>query len=376
MEINVSKTELLSLELKQAFIRLIAKHTGLEIKERDQATLGEKIYLRMNALNLDFPERYYQFLKSSVPKAKQEWLNLSSLLTNNDSYFFRDKEQFSLLQHHILPKLIERKKEEKTLRVCSAGCSSGEEPYSLAILLRDLIPDFSQWDLSIFGIDINQTALQKAKIGEYSAWSFRGVNPEAKRRYFQLQNDKYYLDEQIKQMVTFQALNLVNDPFPQKDTKMKEMDLILCRNVFIYFDVKAIANVLSKFYQALSPFGYLLTGHAEIINQDLSLFQTKVFPESIVYQRQMNNLANASLPISLNQLNYSAANNDTLDESSFLDEISDVFRTKFEKNNIKMQRTALNLLRQLSPGARILRLNNLTVAELILKLERDLKDID
>ncbi|NJO98822.1 MAG: chemotaxis protein CheR, partial [Pleurocapsa sp. CRU_1_2] len=220
------------------------------------------------------------------------------------------------------------------------------------------------------------TALQKAKLGEYGAWSFRGVNPDSKQRYFRFQNNKYYLDPQIKEMVTFQALNLVNDPFPQQDTRMKEIDLILCRNVFIYFDIKAIANVLSKFHRALQPFGYLLTGHAEVINQDLSLFQTKVFPESIIYQRQMNDLENSPLSDSAYQLNQSLWNNDKSNENNELDENIHIFRNTFEKNNIKMQKSALNLLRQLSPDSRIPKLNNLTVAELIVKLEKELKDID
>jgi chemotaxis protein methyltransferase CheR len=363
-------SEPLNAELTQAFIWLIAKHTGLEIKERDHASLSEKIALRMSALNLDTPDHYYEFLQSSITDAAQEWFDLSILLTNTDSYFFRDKEQFSLLKHHLLPELIQRKQSDKTLRVCSAGCSSGEEPYSLAMLLKELIPDLDQWNLMILGIDINQTALQKAKLGEYSAWSFRGVSPETKQRYFQIKNNKYYLSSQIKEMVTFQALNLVNEPFPHPKLELKAMDLILCRNVFIYFNLDAIAAVLNKFYHTLQPLGYLLTGHAEVVNQNLSQFQTRIFPQSIVYQRQVDHSAHPTVLIPSYGANSSFTKRTTPGQDT------NGFQNEFEKNNLKMQQAALNLLKQLSPDTRLPKLGNLTAAELIAQLETDLNNSD
>lgn len=367
----MSNVEPLNIELRQAFILLIAKHTGLEIKERDQEALSEKILARTAELKLASPNHYYRLLSSFGTITKQEWLNLATSLTNTDSYFFRDREQFSLLKNRILPELIERKKIIKTLRICSAGCSSGEEPYSLAILLKELIPDLERWNLTVLGVDINQSALQKAKVGEYSAWSFRRVLPEVKQQYFRLLNDKYYLDEQIKKMVTFQVLNLINDPFPASNTAFKEMDLILCRNVFIYFDFAAIANVLNKFCHALQPFGYLLTGHAEVVNQNLGLFHTKVFPESVIYQRRADNLLSLSSSMLSDQQEILLVNDDTIP-----DENLHIFQNAFEQNNMKMQRTALNLLRQLHPESRIPRLSNLTVAELIQQLEAEINLIE
>ncbi len=274
--------EFLSVGLTEAFIKLIAQHTGLEIREREQADLSEKIFIRMRAINIFFPEYYYQLLESSTRESYQEWQNFVLLLTNLESYFFRDKEQINLLRDRILPELIQRKQHNKTLRICSAGCSSGEEPLSLAILLKELIPYPEQWNLMILGVDINQEALKKAKQGIYTPWSLRSIAPEIMPRYFCMVNNQYHLDMQIRQMVKFQYTNLVKDSFNEHN-EMRDIDLIICRNVFIYFEASAIAKVLDKFNHILLPSGYLITGHTELCGQDLSHFQTKLFPESLVY---------------------------------------------------------------------------------------------
>jgi len=363
----VSNTDYLSVGIKQAFIRLITKHTGLEIRERDQVTLSEKIFLRMKALQLSFPEDYYQLLESPTFDSHQEWQKLVVLITNLESYFFRDKEQLNMLRNHLLPELINRKKNNKTIRLCSAGCSTGEEPYSLAILLKELLPDLEEWNLLILGIDINQEALQKAKEGIYRPWSFRNTSAAIKQRYFQVINNQYHLAPQIKQMLTFQSLNLVKEPFPQPNSELRDFDLILCRNVFIYFEASAIAKVLDKFYHALQPLGYLITGHAELYGQKLSQFQTKVFPESLVYQRQVDNLVDAPL------LYLPREQNNHSEEYSSL-EVNDItLESALEDNNFKMQHAAINLLKQLPPDTKLPKLGNLTAAELIQQVETTLK---
>ncbi|MBD0302861.1 MAG: chemotaxis protein CheR, partial [Tolypothrix sp. T3-bin4] len=231
----MSNANFFSVALKEAFIRLIAQHTGLEIRERDQADLSEKIFVRMKALNISFAEDYYQLLESSSQESYQEWQNFVILLTNLESYFFRDKEQFHLLRDRIIPDLIKRKQHNKTIRICSAGCSTGEEPLSLAILLKELIPYPEQWKLTILGVDINQEALKKAKQGIYTPWSLRSIDPEIMQRYFLHFNNQYHLDMQIKQMVKFKYINLVENSFNQEN-EMIDIDLIICRNVFIYFE--------------------------------------------------------------------------------------------------------------------------------------------
>ncbi len=363
----MSKPQILTETIIQAFIRLIAKQTGIEIRERDKNNLSEKILLRMKALKLKNPEDYYQILNFSTPESYQEWKNFVSAITNIESYFFRDQDQFILLRNHIIPELIQQKKANKTIRICSAGCSSGEEPYSLAILLKELLPELEQWNVMILGIDINQEAIQKAKTGIYRPWSFRRVDEEIVKRYFQVLNNEYHLNSSIKQMVKFQVCNLAKDLFPQPNSDLQELDLIICRNVFIYFESSAIANVLNKFYDCLNPLGYLITGHSELYGQNLSQFQTQIFPESVVYQRIANqgseipkqSLSREANSISLEKLSWELNNHDIV--------------TALENSNIKMQQTALNLLKQLPPETQIAKMGNMTAAELIAQLETTLK---
>jgi chemotaxis protein methyltransferase CheR len=365
----VLNSQSLNKGLIEAFVRLIAKHTGLEIRERDKAALSEKIVLRMKDIKLDIPDTYYQLLKSSTSESHQEWKNFINLLTNSESYFFRDKDQFNLLRNHIFPELIQRKQDSKNIRICSAGCSSGEEPYSLAILLTELLPNPQEWNLKIVGIDINQEALHKAELGVYRPWSFRRVEEEVVQQYFQLINHQYHINSSIKQMVKFQSFNLFKEVFPRPGSEIQDLDLILCRNVFIYFEPSAIAKVLEKFYNALQPLGYLLTGHAELSGQNLSQFQTKVFPESVVYQKIIDNL------IDTPKISYPGEQSYILEKQSLWQLNNENLENTLEKNNIKMQQVALNLLKQLPPETQIQKLGNLTAAQLISQIEKSLKPV-
>ncbi len=380
----MSNTNLLSDDLGDAFIRLIAKQTGLEIRDRDRAGLRDKIFLRMKALNLDFPINYYHVLIANTIESDREWQNFVTNLTNLESYFFRDKDQFILLRDRILPELIQRQEDTKTIRICSAGCSTGEEPYSLAILLKEILPDIEEWNITIFGLDLNHKALHKAQSGIYRHWSFRHVDPALKERYFQLINNHYHLDSLIKKMVNFKYFNLVKDPLPQPENEIQYFDLIICRNIFIYFDSSAIAKVLDKFYHTLQPLGYLITGHSELYGQNLSQFHTKVFPESIIYQRPDNNLFQAGTPEQnlvpgatssprYNGVSPPTESNNFTVESLLLDINKTDIEIAQEKNNLNLQQTALTLLKQLPPDTKLTKLGNQTAAELISQLETALK---
>ncbi|MDR9404108.1 MAG: CheR family methyltransferase, partial [Halothece sp. Uz-M2-17] len=164
---------------------------------------------------------------------------------------------------------------------------------SLAITLRELIRDWQNWDITILGVDINPIALEKAKAGVYSQWSFRRVEQHIQRHYFQSSGDKSHLSPLIRDLVRFRQVNLYRDPFPTETSPLQAMDLIVCRNVFIYFDPKIVAQILNKFYQVLKPEGYLLTGHAELSGLDLSQFEAQVFPESLIYQRPVQSDSSA-----------------------------------------------------------------------------------
>jgi chemotaxis protein methyltransferase CheR len=303
--------------LMQQFIQLISTNTGLHIREQDRDSLRKKIYGRMKLLKLSVPQQYYQLLKtgneqSNSPQgtlSQHEWRELVLLLTTGETFFFRDLGQITLLKNRILPELIEQKKAryaageaKPSLRIWSAGCSTGEEPHSLAILVKELIPDLDKWDILILGTDINQESIEKAKRGIYDSWSFRMVKPEVQRRYFYQRKTNWEIDEQIRRMVTFRSGNLLKDRFPSPTSDIHSMDIILCRNVFIYFDSKAISVVLEKFHNTLRRGGYLIAGHTELHGQNLGQLQAKVFPESVVYQRskdlQVETPLAAKFPIS------------------------------------------------------------------------------
>jgi len=366
----VSKPTELTPKLKQSFIRLIAQHTGLVIRERDQANLQDKLFARMKAIKLTFPEDYYLLLNCPTPEAEKEWKNLVVLLTNLESYFFRDKEQCKLLKTKILPELIQRHQADKTLRLCSAGCSTGEEPYSLAIMLNELIPDIETWDLRIFGIDINQEALDRAKQGIYRAWSLRSIDPKIKQNYFRAIDNHYHITPQIKSLVQWQQINLIKDPLPNPHLDLQEFDLIICRNVFIYFQSAAIAHVLDKFYHALQSLGYLITGHSELYGQVLQQFQTNVFPESLVYKRQTESLVYTPVGDVPSPLTWETDDDYTLTFNP------ETLEHDLEKNTIKMQHVALNLLKQLPPDTPLPKLGNLTPSELIQQLQSSLENME
>lgn len=285
-------------------IDLIADTLGFHIHLKHQDSLRKTIQTRIAALGLASFSDYYLYLMTQSRSlcSATEWHRLIALLSVTESYFFRDQGQFGLLKHQLLPELIDRKRQlslirsdtanEKphrpTLRLWSAGCSTGEEAYSLAILIKELIPDYQAWDILILGTDINQSAIAIAQQGIYSDWSFRTTEPTLKNQYFRPHRKSWEIDPSIRQMVTFQFGNLVQDPYPDYNSKIHNLDLILCRNVFIYFNFNTIARILEKFYCSLAPGGVLLPGHTELYRQNTQSFLIKSFPQSIVYQRELN----------------------------------------------------------------------------------------
>lgn len=272
-------------ELLQKFRQSIANHTGLQIREQEREALEETLSSRAKTLQFSQPEEYYELLESGSVKGKAEWELLIALLTNQESYFFRDKGQFKILSEHILPEIIKSNRKHRTLRLWSAGCSTGEEPFSLAMLVDQLLPQRDGWDICILGTDIKEAALAKARLGIYSPWSFRLVEPGIQQRFFQEQPGGYKLDARICNLVTFRRGNLFKDKFPCVADGFHSMDLILCRNVFIYFEASAVSIVLDKFSQTLRDGGYLMTGHAELSTPNIKQLHPRILPGSVVYQR-------------------------------------------------------------------------------------------
>lgn len=290
------------------FCELVKERTGILIGDTRRPVLSRTIKenaRRSGCLDIN---GYFSLLNSAKTDSGL-WDELIKQLTINETYFFRHREQIDALRKHILPDIIARHWSDRTLRIWSAGCATGEEPYTLAILLRQLIPDIGRWKLLILATDINRQALDFAASARYREWSFREVDLEIRERYFERKKDRFILDPVIRQMVTFAYLNLAEDSYPSPLNQTSYLDLILCRNVSIYLPKNIIKEMADRFFKCLSVGGWLVLGPSETGSEFYSRFQMLTFNGSTVYQK---------IGISSPQfMRTTAASNDVLSIPSF-----------------------------------------------------------
>lgn len=282
---NLSESELSIIDIAQ-ISTLIGDRLGLCLGEKELNRLPQQVTDQMARFDLENYDAYYRALVEAETIQSPQWQALIVILTNKESRFFRDEGQFKLLRTQILPDLIQRRSPERRLTLWSAGCATGEEAYSLAILLKSLIPNIEQWHIQVWGTDINTEALQVATKGHYGDWSFRSYVPLMHYRYFTPVDHEYVVKPSVQRLIHFAPLNLLaaDAPLPEG---LQGVDLILCRNVFIHFDREAIAKTLELFSQVIRPDGYLLTGHAELHKQNLLHFQPQLCRESRIYRPQI-----------------------------------------------------------------------------------------
>jgi chemotaxis protein methyltransferase CheR len=216
------------------------------------------------------------------------WNLLLVHLTVGETRFFRNEAHFDALRQRIIPDIISRRLQVRTVRLWSAGCASGEEPYSLAILLTELLPNIETWSANILATDINPNFLERARQGLYSAWSFRETPDSLRSRYFSEEQGRWRLDENIRRMVSFSRLNLAEPTYPSITNGTYALDMIICRNVTIYFDQATTRQVVERFYASLSPGGWLIVGHSEPQVQLYARFETHNFPNAIIYRKPLD----------------------------------------------------------------------------------------
>lgn len=192
---------------------------------------------------------------------------LATHLSVGETYFFRDQPSFEILKNQVLPKIIKaRAKKDPRIRIWSVGCSTGEEPYSIAMVLTELITNLCDWNITILGTDIVPGYLQKATIGDYSQWSFRNIPKGIQEKFFtNVEKNRYTIKPKIKSMVTFLYHNLIKDAYPSVDNGTNAMDIIFCRNVLMYFKHQAACEVLTKLSQSLVEGGWLFSSPTDII---------------------------------------------------------------------------------------------------------------
>lgn len=279
------------------FRDLVLQYSGLYFPEKKRQDLEVGLAKALDTVpdGLQTPEAYYRFLnQDNTPAAQAELDRLINLLTIGETHFFRNQAQFDALAHQILPELLRARQMAAQaahcapqLRIWSAGCATGEEPYSLAVLLHQLIPDIKDWHIFLLATDINEDALTRARQGIYSEWSFRETRARSMRSIYctRISEKQYQIREDIRRMVTFTRHNLIEDDFPTIYNNTTTMDLVFCRNVTIYFSEAITAQLVQKFYQSLVDDGWLVVGHSEPSLVTYRDFQTRTFPGAILYQK-------------------------------------------------------------------------------------------
>jgi chemotaxis protein methyltransferase CheR len=246
----------------EQFRAIVARRLGLHYEDGRLDYLAEVARQRMELVGSAHFESYLKRLISS-PGGSDEFRALAEQLTVNETFFFRNADNFRAFAGIVLPERIRAKSREKRLRILSAGCASGEEPYSLAVLVREALPDLENWDVKIIGIDINPAILAKATQARYSAWSLRATPEDARRRYFRADGRDFVLAPAIQKMVTFEERNLVDED-PQFWESLA-CDVVFCRNVLMYFTPDKARDVVRRITQALLPGGFFFLGHAETL---------------------------------------------------------------------------------------------------------------
>ncbi|MBW2557904.1 MAG: chemotaxis protein CheR [Deltaproteobacteria bacterium] len=267
----------------------LTARVGLHFAKRNWKELQQKMTAAMTDFGFDRVEEFIEWLLSSSPTQNQIEI-LAGHLTVGETYFFRERRAFEILEQSLLPGLIAaRRKTEKRLRFWSAGCSTGEEPYSLAILLDKLIPDLQDWNVTILATDINTGALQKAEEGIYSDWSFRANPPSFKECYFEkADGNSHRLLTRFRKMVAFSYLNLSEDHYPALQSNTNAMDFIFCRNVLMYFATAQIEFTVGRFHRSLLDGGSLIVSPVETALLTHSPFVTVRFPDSTFYRKDVH----------------------------------------------------------------------------------------
>lgn len=270
----------------------VAEHTGLYFSKERWRELERGIIAASGELGFGDVEPCIDWL-TSAPLTRSQIEILASHLTIGETYFFREKMSFEMLKDHILRTLIPSRQEtDKRLRLWSAGCATGEEPYTLAMLLSDIVPDVRHWNITILATDINPRFLHKASEGVYSEWSFRDVPQSCKEKYFKRAKDgRYEILPRIKKMVTFSYLNLMENVYPSLLNNTNAMDVILCRNVLMYFQGQNQRKVIGNLYRSLTDKGWLIVGASEMSHVLFSQFDAGDQPGAPCYLKAERTVA-------------------------------------------------------------------------------------
>ena len=257
-------------------------HCGIFFDDGSRFLLEKRLARRLGQLQLPTYRDYYYYLRYD-PNRDQEFIELMDILTTNETYFFREDFQLKAFTEEVLPECLARKESrgDRTLRVWSAGCSSGEEPYTLSMLLLEH-KALAGWKVEIIGTDISQKVLQLARKGVYGSASFRATDDYYRRTYFEEVEGGLRVNNLVRERVTLSQLNLFDTA---RLLLLGRMDIIFCRNVIIYFDLAAKKQVIESFHNTLHGGGFLMLGHSESLMNVSTAFTLRHFRHDMVYQK-------------------------------------------------------------------------------------------
>ena len=261
----------------------IYSYSGIYISDDYQGIFMRRLERRVLALAMDSFHEYYYYLKYNQQN-DDEFRNLMDTITIKETYFFREVDQMKTLVNELIPEL-RREKPYEPIRIWSAGCATGEEAYTIAMMCIEKGYHLGESKVEIFANDISQEAIQKAKQGIYKQSSFRTTDPSYLQRFFIAQDDgTHRIRDEVKEPLNFFCINLMDK---NRLTFLPMFDVIFCRNLIIYFDDNSKRDAIESFHKKLYPQRYLFLGHSESLINFTHLFKLRHFQHSLVYQRAM-----------------------------------------------------------------------------------------
>jgi len=236
---------------------------GINLSDHKFEMVYGRLARRLRATGFRAVSDYLSFIEED----HEEGIQFINAITTNLTYFFREKHHFEFIESKVIDELKVKHQNDKRVRLWSAGCSTGEEPYSLVFTLESFLKDRSSWDIKVLATDLDTEVLKKASIGAYSSDRIESIASEKRRSWFDIQNDHALVKDRFKQYIHFKQLNLMQS-WPMKG----RFDVIFCRNVLIYFDRQTQQKLIARFRQQLDLGGYLILGHSESIGQEGNYF--------------------------------------------------------------------------------------------------------
>jgi chemotaxis protein methyltransferase CheR len=259
---------------------LFSSRIGVQFGPESRFAMERRLRERLAVLKLSTFAEYFQYLRFN-PQATAEWEEAIELLTTNETYFFREDYQLRSFKNEVVPQLAAAGKARKRLSVWSAGCSTGEEVYTIAIILLES-PLLAGWDLRVYGSDISKRCIAAARKGAYGSAAFRAMPEDYKRRYFNERSDGLYVTERVRAICHFGQMNLLDE---EKARLLGRADAVFCRNVLIYFDAYSRKRTIDIFLERLYPGGVLLLGHSESLLNVSTAFELLHLKEDLVYRK-------------------------------------------------------------------------------------------